>query len=68
MVIARLGAREAEPFSVRGCLNAERADTKLAQVLSSTNSSEETGVLSPLHFPGKGLLFGGQLLCLNSRT
>lgn len=66
MVIAYLGVWEA--FTVRGCLNAEYADTKLAQGLLSTNSSEETGVLSPLNSPGKGLLFGGDLLCLNSRT
>lgn len=66
-MIAHLGVWEAEPFSVRGCLNAECADTKLALVLPSTNSSEETGVLRPLNAPGKGLLFGGHLLCLNSR-
>lgn len=68
MVIAHLGVQEAEPFSVRGCLNAECADTGLAQVLPSTKGSEETGIVSPLNSPGKGLLFGGHLLCLNSRT
>lgn len=67
-MIAHLGVREAEPFGVRACLNAECPDTELAQVLPSTNSSEETGIVSPLNSPGKGLLFGGHLLCLNSRT
>lgn len=59
-MIAHLGVQEAEPFSVRGSLNAECADTELAQVLPSTNGSEETGIVCPLNSPGKGLLFGGQ--------
>lgn len=56
-MIVYLGVKEAEPFSVKGCLNTECADTELAQVLPSTNSSEETGIVSPLNSSGKAVVW-----------
>lgn len=40
--------------------------TGLARVLPSTERSEETGVMSLLNSPGRGVLFVGDLFCLNS--